>query len=153
MPVESRGPPEPEALPSFGNNSIEGIRGYLVDGDDTHGDGGDGEDPVLYHLGDDHAEHSSLDHIKGGDGHQYEGIEVNVDLGVCQDVLRVVDNGWQEGCNELADALEAVGEKPDDADDGKDHHNDMREVRGAAVAKAGLYPLGSRHDVGASQPG
>jgi cellobiose phosphorylase len=36
---------------------------------------------------------------------------------------------------ELADALEAVGEEPDDADEGVDDHDDVRQLRAAALPK------------------
>ena len=53
---------------------------------------------------------------------------------------------------EFSDALESVTEEPDDAKEGVDHHDDVRQVRAAALAESRLNPIGAGHSVGTAQP-
>ena len=51
----------------------------------------------------------------------------------------------QERCRELADAFEAISEESDDADEGIDNDDDVRELCPATLAETGLNPLGAGH--------
>ena len=133
-------PAEKEVVPTGGHRARECGRSDLRHGDDGDGKGGNGENAELHHLGDDDAEHAALDDVKRRDGDESKGVLVG----------RQVPG--QEGGSEFPDALEAITEETDDADESIDNDDNVRQLRAAAFAKAGLDPLGAGHSIGTAQP-
>src|SRR5208282_560211 len=99
-----------------------------------------GKDAELQHFGDHDAEHAALDDVKSGDGNEEERVLIHAEV------------PGKEGGGKFADALEAVGEEPDDADEGVNHHDDVGELRAAALAEARLDPFRTGHHIRAAQP-
>ena len=102
-PVQVQMPAEPDLVPARRHNLGEGRRRHARNGDDADGHRSHREYAELQHLGDDHAEHAALHHVEGGDSHEDQRVLVGGKM------------PGQEVRGELADALEAIGEKADDA--------------------------------------
>src|SRR5271157_5406905 len=131
---------EEDVVPARGDEVLERAGGDLHHGDDAHREGRDGKDAELQHFRDYDAEHPAFDDVKGGDGDEQEGVLIDAEV------------PGQEGGGEFADALEAVGEETDDADEGVNDHDDVGKLRAAALAEARLDPFRASHHIRAPQP-
>src|SRR5215831_15887107 len=108
-PVHVQMPADKNIVPSGGNETVEHARRNFHHGDDANRKGCYRQNAELHDLRDHNAEHSTFDHIKGGDGDQDQRIFV------CAEVP------GEEGCCELSDPLKPIGKKADDAEESVDY--------------------------------
>ncbi len=139
-PIQVEMPAEEEVIPTCGNVFGQCPWRDFHHGDDADREGGDGKNAELEHFGDHYAEHPALDDVNGRDGDQDQRVLVGAQM------------PRQEVGGEFSNALESVSEETDDAEEGVDHHDDVRKLRTAALAEPRLNPIGAGHRVGTAQP-
>src|SRR5690625_30003 len=145
-PIQIQLPTEERAAPAVGNHRRQGIAGDCIHGDHPHCNTSHRHNEELQYLGEYHTEHSTLDYIDGGDGGDDQTVKNVVPVRIGVQLPR------QKYRGEFANANEAVGEKADHTDQGKNHHDQVRQACPQTFAKTERDPLSSGHHSRATQP-
>ena len=114
--------------------------------DDTDCEAGGCHDEKLQHLGEDHAEHATLDHIEGRNGRNNQAIQVDINGRIGGELE------GQKGGRKLAYADKPVGEESNDIEQGEDHNYDVGQMRPFRGTESKRDPLCAGHHATTAQP-